>query len=253
MVRFPFLNIEIHNWYFDDFVKNLQDGVVVTPNVDHLIKLQHDFEFYQCYQQADHVICDSRILMLLSKLLDSENPIKAQIAGSDLLPAFCRYNRDHLDKFRVFLLGGTELSVVRAMDNINRNCNSKIVVGAYSPPFGFEADKYENEKIINIISESGATVLAVGVGAPKQEKWIFKNRSNLPFIKLFMAVGATIDFEAGRISRAPKWMSNIGLEWVYRMFQEPRRMIRRYIFEDLPIFKLVFQQRLGRYKNPWGM
>lgn len=249
--KFQFLNVKIDNWSFDDFVKHLEEGVVVTPNVDHIMKLQYDYEFHQCYEQADHVVCDSRIVLLLSRFLNPQAPLKAQIAGSDLLPAFCNYHRGNLDKFRVFLLGGTEQSVVQAMDNLNNKTQSNVVVGAYSPPFGFEHDAAETQKIRDLVSQSGATVLAVGVGAPKQEKWIIKNRQDLPSIRLFMAVGATIDFEAGKVSRAPKWMSRVGLEWLFRMFQEPGRMVKRYLVDDLPILLLVLKQRLGKYQDPW--
>lgn len=95
------------------------------------------------------------------------------------------------------------------MENINRKVGRQIVVGTHSPSFGFEKNEKECMELIDIINASGATVLLVGVGAPKQEKWIAKYRSQMFNIKLFMALGATIDFEAGNIKRAPilfqKW------------------------------------------------
>ena len=249
---FQFLNIAIDNITFKDFLENLTEGVVVTPNADHLIKLQKDHEFYQCYLNAEHVVCDSRILMKLSKFLNRHEPICDQIAGSDLFPAFCEHHKNNTEVMKVYLLGGSEQSVQVAQNNINQRTNSNIVIGAYSPPFGFDKDDAENTKILDQINSSGATALAVGVGAPKQEKWIHKNRSQLPNIKLFFAIGATIEFEAGALSRSPKWMSKLGVEWIYRLCQEPGRMIRRYLIEDMSIFWLVLKQKLGLYKNPWA-
>jgi len=104
-----------------------------------------------------------------------------------------------------------------------------MVVGAYSPPFGFEADPAECRAIIERIRQSGATVVAVGLGAPKQEKWIFRYKDQLPQVSTFLAVGAAIGFEAGTLERSPQWMSQIGLEWFYRLIQEPRRLGMRYL------------------------
>ncbi len=249
---FTFLNIDIQNILFNDFLETLTEGVVVTPNADHLIKLQKDREFFECYQNAEHIVCDSRVLMMLSRVLDAQNPIKDQIAGSDFFPAFCQYHSQNTQDMRVFLLGGSETTVVQAQQNINARTNSQIVIDGYSPPFGFEHDDDENQQIIDRINQSGATVLAVGVGAPKQEKWIYRHRDKMPGVKIFLAIGATIEFEAGGVKRAPKWMSRTGLEWAFRISQEPKRMFKRYFLDDMQIFWLVFKQKTGLYKNPWA-
>ena len=91
--------------------------------------------------------------------------------------------------------------------------------------------------------------LAVGVGAPKQEKWILKYKDLMPNVKIFMAIGATIDFEAGNVKRAPQWMSRYGLEWLYRLLSEPSRLWKRYLVDDLPFFWLILKQRFGWYRN----
>ena len=101
-----------------------------------------------------------------------------------------------------------------------------------------------------MINQSEATVLAVGVGAPKQEKWIYKYKNFLPNIKIFLAIGATIDFEAGNIKRAPKIVSNLGFEWLYRLLSEPKRLWKRYLVDALPFFWLILQQKLNLYKKP---
>lgn len=245
------LNLDIHNWTFQDFLKQLESGVVVTPNIDHFVKLQKDKEFYDCYVQAEHIVCDSRVIQLLTKILYPSNPVVEQIAGSDLFPAYCQYHKDNTDNVKVFLLGGTEESVQIAKNSLNEKAGSNIVVEGYSPPFGFEKDEAELANIIQRINDSGATALAVGVGAPKQEKWIYAHKDKLPNVKLFFAIGATIDFQAGAVKRAPRWMVKSGLEWLYRLLQEPGRLAKRYLVDDLPFLWMMVKQKLGMYRNPW--
>ena len=235
------LGVEIDNISQRQFLSELTKGVIFTPNVDHLMKLQEDTEFQAAYRQADYKVCDSQILMYASKLLGK--PLKAKISGSDLLPLFCNYHKDNPD-ITLFLLGGAEGIAKQAQANINANIGREIVIAAHSPSFGFEQDEAECQAIINIINDSGATVLAVGVGAPKQELWIAKYRSQMPGVKIFMAVGAALDFEAGNKPRAPQFWSNLGLEWLYRLMSEPKRLWKRYLLDDLPFFKLLIEQKL---------
>ena len=247
--KIKILNIEIDNFSKAELLKELTHGVVFTPNVDHLVRLQKDKEFYQVYQRADYKVCDSRILVLKSRM-GLLPPIKEQIAGSDLFPDFCEFHRNH-EHIKVFLLGGTTESLPLAIDKINDKADRTMVVGGYSPPFGFESDDAEVEDIIDRIRHSGANVLAVGVGAPKQEKWIMKYKHRLPAIDIFFAIGATIEFEAGTIKRSPSLITKLGLEWAYRIYKEPLRLWKRYLVHDLPIFAMVVKQRLGIYHNPW--
>jgi N-acetylglucosaminyldiphosphoundecaprenol N-acetyl-beta-D-mannosaminyltransferase len=239
------LNVPIDNLTLIELLNRLKyGGVVFTPNVDHIIKLQKDANFYQIYSQADYRVCDSQMLMLASRFLGS--PLKEKISGSDLFPAFYKYySKDNNTK--IFLLGGTEGAAKRAQQKINAKIKRDIVVDAYCPPFGFENDPLECDKIIEQINNSGATVLAVGVGAPKQEKWIYKHKNSLKNVKTFFAVGATIEFEAEFVSRAPNWVSLAGLEWLYRLVQEPKRLWRRYLLEDTSFFVLILLQKLNLF------
>jgi exopolysaccharide biosynthesis WecB/TagA/CpsF family protein len=176
-------------------------------------------------------------------------PLKEKVSGSDLFPAFYhRYSHD--PQVKIFLLGGLPEVAEMARQNINRQVGREMVIDSYSPALGFENDVLECQKIIDLINNSGATVLAVGLGAPKQEKWIAYYRSQLTNIKTYFAIGATINFEAGSLSRAPKWMSLSGLEWLYRLLLEPKRLWKRYLVEDLPFFYLILQQKLNqRFKK----
>ncbi|MEL6852604.1 MAG: WecB/TagA/CpsF family glycosyltransferase, partial [Bacteroidota bacterium] len=151
----PLLNLPLHNVSFDDFLHQLEEGVVFTPNVDHFMKVQKDEAFYRLYQQADYRVCDSRIVQLVSRWLDQPSIVE-QIAGSDFFPAYCFFHRHHTDRVRVFLLGGREGAGRMAMENLNRKTQSQIIVGYDTPPMGFEQDPAQRDRIIAKIKASGA-------------------------------------------------------------------------------------------------
>lgn len=239
------LNTVIDDLTLEDLLGQLgHGGVVFTTNVDHLMKLQGDPEFCQAYASADYRVCDSQILKYASRFLGT--PIHEKISGSDLFPAFCRYYTQDRS-IRLFLLGAAPGVAAEARRRINQRAGREFVVDTYSPPFGFEKDPIECQRIVRLINQSGATVLAVGLGAPKQEKWIQRYREQLLEVRAFMAVGATLDFEAGNLLRAPRWVSEVGLEWLYRLLCEPQRLWRRYLGDALPFLWLMVQQKRGRY------
>lgn len=242
------LNAEILNITQEELLEKLNKGVVVTPNVDHLVKLQKDKEFYDVYQQAEWIVCDSKILYIFSKLL--KNPLPEAIPGSSFFTAFYEYHKND-PNCKIFLLGAAKGIAVKAMERINQKIGRNIVVGAHSPSYGFEKDPEECKELIRIINKSEANVLLVGVGAPKQEKWIMKYREFMPKVDIFMGLGATIDFEAGTLKRAPKFWQQIGMEWLYRCLKEPKRLFKRYFIDDMKFFYYFIQQLFGVYKNPF--
>lgn len=243
------LNVDILQITQKDLLAGLDRGVLITPNVDHLVKLQRDAGFYDVYREAEWVVCDSKILYLLSKLL--RRPLPEAIPGSSFFTAYYMHHKDDAD-CRIFLLGAKEGIAAKAMERINGKVGRRIIVGAHSPSFGFEKHEKECDDIISIVNKSGANVLLVGVGAPKQEKWIMKYRDRMPGVKLFMALGATIDFEAGTLKRAPMFWQKLGMEWLYRVLKEPRRLFKRYFVDDMQFFFYFAKQLLGLYKDPFA-
>ena len=247
MNRIKILNVEIDNISQEELLAQLKKGVLVTPNVDDLIKHQHDKDFHRMASQAEFVVCDSKIVMLASKLCGT--PLKEAIPGSSFFPAYCDYHKN--DETKIFLLGAKEGVGEIAKKRINKRIGREIVVDTYSPPFGFEKDEKECQHIIDLLRASSANVVLVGLGNPKQTKWIYRYKNQLPNIDVFLALGATIDFEAGNIKRAPKIFQRLALEWFYRLIKEPRRMYRRYLIDDMPFFWLLLKQKLGMYKDPF--
>lgn len=248
MKTIDFLNTKIQVTTQKELLKNLKKGVLITPNVDHLVKLQTDKDFYDVYQKAEWVVCDSKILYLMSQLL--KEPLPEAIPGSSFFTAFYEYHKDDL-KCKIFLLGAAEGIADKAMKRINEKIGRNIVVGAHSPSYGFEKKEKECEELIDIVNNSGANVVLVGVGAPKQEKWIMKYKDRMPNVDIWMALGATIDFEAGTLKRAPLIWQKCGMEWLYRCIKEPKRLFKRYFVDDMKFFYYFTKQLLGIYKNPF--
>jgi len=247
--RQQILNIKIDSLSINELLKSFSSGIMFTPNVDHLVRLQRDKDFYLTYKSADFVVCDSRIVFFMSKFLGRK--IKETIPGSEFFPHFCNYHKNNED-IRVFLLGAGPGIAVEAMNRINNKIGRKIIVGAHSPSYGFEKKKNECQEIIKTINKTSANVLVVGVGSPKQENWIVTYKRQFEQINQFLALGATIDFEAGTLKRAPKSFQKLGIEWLYRLLKEPQRLWRRYLIDDIPFFGYIIKQKLGLYKNPFS-
>ena len=248
MNKSKILNVEIDNLSQEELLAQLKHGVLVTPNVDQMVKMQHDREFYDITRRAEWVVCDSKILYLCTVL--AGRPLKGVIPGSSFFPAFYEYHKNDTD-CKIFLLGAMDGVAQKAMDRINNKVGRRMVVGAYSPSYGFEKKQEENEEIHRMINESGANVVLVGVGCPKQEKWIDAHKTQMPGVDIWMALGATIDFEAGNVKRAPRIWQKLYLEWFYRFLQEPQRMYKRYFVDDPKFFWYFLKQLLGAYKNPF--
>lgn len=247
MNRVRILNIEVDNVNMEESIKIIEklilkndNSYVVTPNVDHIVKLEHDDEFKKAYENADLILADGIPLIWISKLL--RTPLKEKVSGSDLFPNICKLASEK--GYKIFLLGAAEGVALKASENLKVKYSNLNIVGCYSPNYGFEKDKEEIKKIINLINISKPDILIVGLGAPKQEKFIFnyKDKLNVP---ISLGLGASIDFEAGNIKRAPKWMQKIGTEWLYRLMKEPKRMYKRYLIDDMKIIKLYLKYRRG--------
>ena len=213
---------------------------VVTSNVDHIVKLQNDSEFKKIYQDADLVLADGMPLVWAAKFLGTF--LYERVCGSDLFIKLCEISARK--KFRVFFLGGSPGDAKRAKEELTCRNPGLLVEGVYCPPFGFEKDKQENKKIVELIKAANADILFVGLGAPKQEKWIYEHYNEIK-VPVSIGVGISFSFAAGTIKRAPVWMQKSGLEWLWRLMMEPRRLWKRYLVNDMMFFWLVLKQKLS--------
>lgn len=242
------MNIEIDNLTMDEalveidkLIQENRNAYVVTPNVDHIVQVERGGELSKAYKEADLVLTDGKPLLWIAKWYGT--PIKEKISGSDLFPRLCDLAANR--NYRMFFLGGAEGVAMKAASNLKVRYPGLQVSGTYSPPYGFEQDVCELEKIEQMIRNLNPQILVVGLGCPKQELFILHNRKNLN-VPVSLGLGASLDFEAGNIKRAPRWMSECGLEWLYRIVQDPKRLIKRYLIDDRKIFSLAW-----KYKRKW--
>ncbi len=213
---------------------------VVTPNLDHAVMLQENEAFAEAYAKASLILADGMPLVWASKL--SATPLPARVAGSDLVPAVLSACPA---KTRVYFLGAQEEASKTAVKNVLASYPQIEIVGRLSPPSGFENSADWSKQIISEIQNSRAQLVIIGLGAPKQELWVHAHRKELP-ATVALCVGATIDFLAGTVRRAPKWTHALGLEWLHRLASDPGRLTKRYVKDAIVLPKLLLNDARSR-------
>ena len=241
MKKQPLLNTYVNNVNMDEALSAIDEMIasgkksyVVAINVDVVMKIEDDPHLKKIVDEADMVLVDGKPLVWISGW--HGKPVKAKISGSDLVPLLCERAKDK--GYSIFIIGGKEGIAEKAKENLERDLPGINIVGTYAPLFGFEKDEVELSKINSMISEAHPDIVITCFGCPKQEKWIYENYQKYD-AKVSICAGATVDFLAGNVNRAPRWMSEHGLEWFYRFLQEPKRMFKRYFIDDVKIIKLI--------------
>lgn len=142
----------------------------------------------------------------------------------------------------MFLFGAAEGVAAQAAKNLKDRFPGLNIVGTFSPDYGFEKNPEKAQASIELINKANPDILIVGLGCPKQEKFIHRYAGDLN-ARLSLGLGASIDFEAGNVQRAPRWMQDHGLEWLYRITQDPKRLAKRYLIDDMRILPIAFKYR----------
>lgn len=245
----PLLNTFVNNvsmyetiQAIDTFIQQKKKSYIVAINVDVVMKIEKDTYLKEITDQADMVLVDGKPLIWISKI--HKRPVKAKISGSDLVPKLCE--EAGTKGYTIFFIGGKDGIAEQAKLRLEKQMPDIRIVGTYAPPLGFEKDQQELDKINRMISDVHPDLLIACFGCPKQEKWIYENYQKYD-ATVSVCAGATVDFLAGNVKRAPKWMSDHGLEWFYRFLQEPKRMFKRYFVDDVKILGLVM--KYGRNKR----
>lgn len=218
-----------------EFVRSGQPHQAVTVNVDFLRLASGDIAFQNIINRADLVVADGMPLIWASRRL--ETPLPCRVTGVDMM-LICAELAARED-YSIFLLGaapgvGDEVACV-----LRARFPGLRIAGTYAPP---SAALSTHDEAVRIIRDARPDMLFVAFGAPKQELWIHQHCESLG-VPLCMGVGGSFDMLAGRVRRAPLWMQRHGLEWFYRMVQEPRRLWKRYLVHDLPVFVRLMTQR----------
>ena len=224
------------DWARDDSIEACR--YVVTPNVNHVVLLTRQPDFAAAYEDASLILADGMPLVWAGRLLGRRLP--GRVAGSDLAPALFRAASEG-PPLTVFFLGALPGVAERAAVKVEQVYPGVRVVGTYSPPIGFETDPVESANILERVASAQPQVLVVGLGAPKQELWVHQNRAKLS-ARVALCIGATIDFLAEEATRAPVWVRKIGLEWAFRVMQEPRRLAGRYWHDGWAFLPLLWKE-----------
>ena len=208
---------------------NRQGGLIVTANIDVCQQVSRDRAAFDLVRSASLVVADGMPLVWAARL--SGQPLPERVTGSSLIytlsAAAARHGRS------VYLLGGEPGVPERAAAKLARQFPGLTVAGADSPAVGFDTQTDELAAVRSRVAEAHPDIVFVGLGFPKQERVIAQIAPGLPGT-WFIGCGAAIPFVAGTLPRAPRWMQKTGLEWAHRLISEPRRLLRRYLVNDLP-------------------
>jgi N-acetylglucosaminyldiphosphoundecaprenol N-acetyl-beta-D-mannosaminyltransferase len=220
----------------ESLVRAGEGGAVFTPNVDHVVLAEEVPRMRDAYARADLSLVDGMPLLWASRLVG--RPLPEKISGSDFVPPLLERAAER--GWRVYFLGGAPGVGALAREKLRERLPKLEVVGVDAPRVDVDAPREERDAIVARVRATNPTLVLVALGAPKQEIWIDLVREQLKPAVL-LGVGASLDFVAGTIARAPRWISLAGLEWLFRLSREPRRLWRRYLVRD-PKFLLI----LGR-------
>jgi N-acetylglucosaminyldiphosphoundecaprenol N-acetyl-beta-D-mannosaminyltransferase len=216
---------------------------ICVANVHTVMESQHDPELRRAVLNAAMTVPDGRPLVWALNAFGAH--LDDRVYGPELMARACE--RAMSTGTRMYLYGGrNQGALVQLALNLRRRYPGLQIVGGHSPPFRQLADD-ERDAIAADINRSGADVVWVGIGVPKQEKWMAAMRERLD-TPVLIGVGAAFDFHAGLIRQAPPWMQDVGLEWVFRLAQGPRRLWRRYLYYN-PLFVVAFARAWARQRR----
>jgi N-acetylglucosaminyldiphosphoundecaprenol N-acetyl-beta-D-mannosaminyltransferase len=218
-------------------------GYVVTPNLDHLRRLQSDEEFRSLYEGASLVVADGMPLVWASRLQGT--PLPQRVAGSSLIEPLALASAERGKS--LFLLGGAAGAADGAAEALRRLHPAMRIAGNYGAAVGFDQDPRQMRRLIDALYKADPDIVLVALGSPKQERLIGQLRHHLPRA-WWLGIGISFSFLAGQVARAPRWMQRSGLEWAHRLCQEPKRLARRYLIDGLPFAAgLLAGAAVGRF------
>jgi N-acetylglucosaminyldiphosphoundecaprenol N-acetyl-beta-D-mannosaminyltransferase len=221
-----------------------EGGMVLTPNVDHVVLAEEDDAFRRAYAAADLSLADGMPVVWASHLLGV--PVPEKISGSDLVAPLLDVAA--AKGWRVYLLGGGSGVAAKAARALTLRHPRLRIVGTSGPMLNLERPVAERQFAVDAVGAKTPDLVLVGFGAPKQELWMHESADRLGSAVL-IGVGASLDFAAGTATRAPRWMSRLGLEWLYRLAREPRRMWRRYLVRDPKFIGIVARALYARWSR----
>ncbi len=236
-LEFADLDVAASARWISDRLDNDPFAYVVTPNADHLVRLSRDATLLPLYRGAMLCLLDSRVVARAARALGLRAP--RVTTGSDLT---ARLLSDHLraDE-RVTIIG---LRTLHLAELVRR---TGIAPPAhYDPPMGFDRDPIEMQRAVRFVLDHPARLIFLAVGSPRQERLAAAIAATGEAHGTGLCIGASLEFLAGVMPRAPRLMQQFGIEWLHRMLSDPRRLVRRYMLDNPPIFWLLLRERFSR-------
>jgi N-acetylglucosaminyldiphosphoundecaprenol N-acetyl-beta-D-mannosaminyltransferase len=240
------MDLEIHDVDFDETVARTTSAlaagrsfVVATPNVDYVVRAHRDPVFRDAINAADLRVPDGMWIVRASRIAGV--PLRATVTGRLLIPALASFAAN--SGIPIALVGGPPGVADRAAARLAARFPRLRIALATAPPMGFVISSDTDSRLVEQIAASGARLVLVALGAPRQERWMAEHRDELDG-RVLVGIGAGLDIVAGRFREAPSWMTRTGLEWAFRLAQEPRRLARRYLVDDPVIFAWALRQRI---------
>jgi len=241
--RIHILNTRIDNYsmtesleLIDKHISTQQSLHHVVVNAGKIVAMQDDAQLMQSVNEADLINADGQAVVWASKILGK--PLKERVAGIDLMANLVELA--HKKEYKIFFLGAKEEVVKKVVQTYTAQYTENIIAGYRNGYFSTEDEK----DIANEIAASGAQILFVAISSPTKENFLYTHKETLSKVFFVMGVGGSFDVVAGLVKRAPKWMQNLGLEWLYRLLQEPQRMWKRYLLGNTKFVLLVIKEWL---------
>lgn len=231
-------DISLYNRSRDELIKCIslaserRFSYIVTPNVNHIVQLDHDHELRHAYAAASHRVCDSRVLQSLLNMMG--RPVQEVIPGSDLTAALmdiaeCR-------SWRVCIIGCSSDDVAKLQLTYPR-----VTFFHHDPPMGFISKPAEIRACLDFVATNPAHLVVLSVGCPRQELLARKIFDDGRAKGVGLCVGASLNFLSGKVKRAPQWMQRMSLEWLHRMCMEPGRLVRRYATDAVRVIPIILR------------
>ena len=247
--KIEILGVNIDSLTFDETIEKIKQNIQNGSKINHVVVnagkyvlMQNDSKLYKSVLECDLINADGQSVVWASKFLN--NPLPERVAGIDLMEALVKVAFEM--NFKCFFLGAKEEVVSKVVEIYSEIYSRDLIAGYRNGYF----NENEEAEIANYISNCQPDILFVAINSPKKE--IFLNRyKSIIEVNFIMGVGGSFDVIAGLTKRAPIWMQNAGLEWFYRLIQEPGRMWRRYVIGNAKFIMLIIKQKMGIYNNPY--
>jgi N-acetylglucosaminyldiphosphoundecaprenol N-acetyl-beta-D-mannosaminyltransferase len=243
------LNVPVHAVCYADVLDQVREWIVnnsrtgkyiVQANVFTLVNAKENPHYIRAVREANLLVPDGMPLVWL--LRHKGHALHERVYGPDLMMKICEEAAKN--RWRCFFYGGNEETVRLLENQLLKNYPSLIIAGTYAPPFRALTDK-EDDEVCRYINSKKPDILWVALGSPRQDLWMYEHRDKLN-VSVMHGVGAAFDFLSGKVPQAPRWMMRAGLEWLFRLFIEPRRLWKRYTITNLKFLYYLCTSALYR-------